>query len=266
MKYDVIFADLDGTLLADDKSLPKSNVEAIKKIKSLGIDFVVCSGRSHMSLKNMNMSLYLEGVEGYGIGFNGGSIFTREPYKVIHQRKFSVKSGEAVLKFLRNYNNAEMMMYTRNMLIVEKMSKITADYIYHSKIAPKKVRNLEMACHKPINKIILIGDNNVLKGIKADFDNNKITSRVDCFFSSDTLLEFNPVNVSKGTAIKKLMEFDEFKGKKTISIGDSYNDVPMFEATDFSVACKNSNDDVKSGASVVSENNNNEGILLEFLE
>ena len=43
--YKVIFSDLDGTLLTDDKKICQKNIDAINKAKQKGVKFVFCTGR-----------------------------------------------------------------------------------------------------------------------------------------------------------------------------------------------------------------------------
>lgn len=265
MKYDIIFADLDGTLLRDDKTIPNNNIEAINKLIDNNIDFVLCSGRSHMSLKNINKKLETNDIEGCDIAFNGGTIFERKPFNIILEEKIDKDTAFNLLKFCRNYD-AERMLYAENLLWVENMSPVVINYSKNSILLPKKVLNLARSCNMPVNKIILIGDNNILKQAKEDFEKTYFTDFVDCFFSSDNLLEFNPKNINKGSAVKYIMNLDKFKGKRSLAIGDSYNDIPMFEACDFSLACKNSDQEVKNMASAVTDNDNNQGILLEAIE
>ena len=57
--YKIIFCDLDGTLLKDDKTLPEENAKAISYALSKGVKFVLCSGRSNMSLDVLNEQLGL---------------------------------------------------------------------------------------------------------------------------------------------------------------------------------------------------------------
>ena len=50
--------------------------------------------------------------------------------------------------------------------------------------------------------------------------------------------------------------------KDTISIGDDYNDVSMFEVTGASIAMGNANEEVKKKAKYVTLTNNEEGVAL----
>ena len=44
--YKIIACDLDETLLSDDRSISKENIEAIQKAKELGVKFVPATGES----------------------------------------------------------------------------------------------------------------------------------------------------------------------------------------------------------------------------
>ena len=263
--YDVIFADLDGTLLRDDKSIPQSNLDAIKQIINMGIEFVVCSGRSHMSLRNINYQLNLDNKIGYGIGFNGGSVFQRKPYSVLFEHKIDNKLAREILKFSTKFD-VETMFYADSLLNVSKVTDQVIQYSKHSVIIPKRVRHIVRDCNSEVNKIILMGNNSILKNIQYKFNKTELSNIIDLCFSSHNLLEFNPININKGSGVKYIMSLDQFKGKKSIGIGDSYNDIPMFKECDLSIATANSDDEIKNNADYVTNNTNNDGILVEILE
>ena len=44
MKYDLIALDMDGTLLNDDKVIPKENVDAIMEMQEQGKTVAICKG------------------------------------------------------------------------------------------------------------------------------------------------------------------------------------------------------------------------------
>lgn len=46
--YKIIFCDLDGTLLDDNKNIPEVNVEYINKAIEKNCKFIISSGRSNM--------------------------------------------------------------------------------------------------------------------------------------------------------------------------------------------------------------------------
>ena len=50
MAYKLIASDIDGTLVGDDSVVSRENLEAIKRIKELGVYFVPTSGRSFFEM------------------------------------------------------------------------------------------------------------------------------------------------------------------------------------------------------------------------
>ena len=72
--------------------------------------------------------------------------------------------------------------------------------------------------------------------------------------------------VNKSKAIALLARYYDIKINNTVAIGDGYNDVPMFEAAEYSVAMKNSSNDIKALATYVTTKTNKEGGVAEFLE
>lgn len=265
MNYDIIFADLDGTLLDDNKMIPDNNINALKTIVENNIDIVICSGRSHMSLKNIDFNLGINNINGYGIGFNGGSIFKRCSYEVIAEHKLNADISKKIIEFCKEYNT-DVMFYAENMLWVESINERTISYSRHSILAPRKAKKFVESCIYDTNKVIAFGENNVLNKIQSEFLKLDISENIECCFSSKNLLEFNLVNVNKGSGVEYIMSLPEFKGKKSLAVGDSYNDITMFDVCDFSVAVKNSEKEIINRTNAVTECTNNQGILSEILE
>lgn len=76
-----------------------------------------------------------------------------------------------------------------------------------------------------------------------------------------------PHNVSKGNAVLFLKSYLGFKGK-TIGIGDSQNDIPLFNVVDLKVAVANALPEIKSMADIVLDKEDGEGVkdfLLRIL-
>ncbi len=73
-----------------------------------------------------------------------------------------------------------------------------------------------------------------------------------------------PRGVNKGSGVKKALEMLGFKGK-VYAIGDSENDVKLFEIADVRVAVKNAIDQIKAMADIVLDEPNGRGVI-KFLK
>ena len=70
---------------------------------------------------------------------------------------------------------------------------------------------------------------------------------------------------SKGNAIKKLCEYLKIDLKDSVALGDSYNDLSMFEVVGHSVAMGNVPEDIKKMVDEVTDTNNKDGVA-KFVE
>jgi len=93
---------------------------------------------------------------------------------------------------------------------------------------------------------------------------NKIKNKFGNIFSvtksKKWIIEICPKEHTKGDAVRYLSEHFGIPKEKTMCIGDSYNDLTMFEQTGFSVAVSNSYPDVKEKADYVTASNNQSGV------
>ena len=85
MKTKMIFLDLDGTLLDDNKRLPKENREAIDEALEQGHKVLICTGRPLSSAIKLLPLLGLDKPGCYAITFNGGLIYDAGEKKAIYQ-------------------------------------------------------------------------------------------------------------------------------------------------------------------------------------
>ena len=88
----IIFSDLDGTLLCDDKSISKGNREAIKTATKIGHSFVIATGRPFESAKKVSDSLGLNQEGCYIVSYNGGHVYDCYRNKVLFNRQLDMQT------------------------------------------------------------------------------------------------------------------------------------------------------------------------------
>ena len=73
--YKLVASDMDETFLTHDHSIPRANVEAIRRMRELGVLFVPASGRPYSSILESFSSAPADLLDGsYVISYNGGTI------------------------------------------------------------------------------------------------------------------------------------------------------------------------------------------------
>ena len=81
----ILFTDLDGTLLNDEKQIPEENSIAVKRTLQNGNAVVLCTGRSYFSAKKFVDRLGLNREGCYAILYNGGMIYDCCSGEILYQ-------------------------------------------------------------------------------------------------------------------------------------------------------------------------------------
>ena len=82
----IVFTDLDGTLLDDNRQITEKNRKAIQKALSGGHQIVITSGRPLASVKQIAADLKLDGDGCYCIASNGAVLYDCGNNKVFTPR------------------------------------------------------------------------------------------------------------------------------------------------------------------------------------
>ena len=72
--FRLLFTDLDGTLLNDEKQVSEKDREAIRRAREKGVLFGIASGRSPWALKQLLKDWQLDELVDVVAGFNGGEV------------------------------------------------------------------------------------------------------------------------------------------------------------------------------------------------
>lgn len=90
--YKIIACDLDETVLSDNRSISKENIEAIQKAHKLGVKFVPATGSGFNTVGDTLKELGLYDLENeYVISYNGDTITENKGNRLIHFKACHLK-------------------------------------------------------------------------------------------------------------------------------------------------------------------------------
>ncbi|MBR6401647.1 MAG: HAD family hydrolase [Firmicutes bacterium] len=256
--YKILFTDLDDTLLNDSGSISKNNIAAVQKAIKAGCNVVICSGRSNMSLEKFNNAL---GIKDYTIGYNGGIIYKGDKVLICHYLEKQLVLD--IIDYCRSYN-VDIQLYQHDALWLDKETELTKAYCKRSVLTPNVVNDLKLHITDKVNKVIILAKHEILKKLEANMPKH-ISENCCTFFSHDHLFEFNPPNVTKGTAVTELTEHLGIPVSQTIAVGDNENDIPMIQAAGLGVAVKNAIQPALDCADYITQGTNNEDAVAEII-
>ena len=273
-KYKIVFIDIDGTLVNDEKVIPKENIETIKRLKKDGVEVVLASGRPYHSIEKYSN---IVGARPYIIGSNGGVVVNFEDNKILYNANIDKSLALEVLKFIKQNNLFTAITMSGNLVLEKEMYSLTKEnrdelievdsleeylkntneYIIKFSIMSDQKKDLEAAREKMINKFNLTITNVdtfvIPKKYRIDGKNP---------FIMDIMQEY----VSKGEAIKKLCKYLNFNTSETIIFGDGMNDIEMFELDAYKVAMGNAANRIKEMADNITKTNNEAGVSYKLNE
>lgn len=281
----ILFTDLDGTLLTDDKRILDADLSAIQSMIDAGHKFVMTTGRPLTSVKIL--------AEKYGflkpgfllVSFNGGLIYDCGTGESILTRRIPVES----VKFIMDEAHKRGMhahTYAGDLVVseyeTEQLKKYCSimkmDYVVVNDIR-EFFRTYETAV--PINvvvkpavspdpspikvNIITPFEHSSLIDFRADM--RKITEgKLFDVFSKPEMLEFSHMKSNKGDAVRYMADFYKVPVENTVAVGDEENDCPMIEAAGVGVAMANASDVAKKSADYVTARDNNHAGISEVIE
>lgn len=261
----ILFMDLDGTLLNDEKEITPGNLAAIREALRQGHKIVITSGRATVSALTFaeKMSLNSEGC--YAITFNGACIYDLYHKKPIYRKTLS---REIIRYLLKAAEDAGLYAhtYTRNAVLSGHNTRELLSYTTATTMQYLVVDDVCQALPEEPEKVIVINLDDPQR--LYDFQNSLsgwAAGKVDSFFSCPNYLEFMPVGVSKGSAIKIFCDMFHLPLENTISAGDADNDIPMLEATHISAIMKNAEASMYAHGNYVTEHDNNHDAVAEII-
>lgn len=266
MNNKILFVDLDGTLLCDDKSISEGNRRAIREMLREGHYIALATGRTIESGRSVVRELGLTVPGCYMIAFNGAVLYDCAADRVLLKRSIPIEvvqelfdRAKAAGIYVQTYNNTD--------IITTRHTRELDYYRRKNQLSYKLSANVLDLLEEEPQKVLLIDLDNRDRLVRFQ-RNNLQWERDKCnsFFSCREYLEYCPVDTSKGTGVEHLRQILNMPPDSTVAVGDEQNDISMLKAAYVGVAMKNSTREIKAEAGYVTENDNNHDAIAEVIE
>ena len=259
MQYNFLALDLDGTLTNSQKEITYATKIAIRKYQNAGGIIVLASGRPDYGILPIARVLELNDKGGYVMAYNGAKVIDCKAKETIYNSVISPVYFNPIINFANTYG-VGIITYKDNYLIVnDENNKFIREEQRINKMNIHQVDNLFDSINFPVNKFLLVGEENHIKVVeenaKLEFQNSLSICRSAPFF-----LEITPKGVDKGKTLKWLIQRFDYNTDHLAACGDSYNDLTMLETAGYGIAMGNAQQCVKDVASIIVPTNDNDGV------
>lgn len=262
----ILFTDLDGTLLNDNKELSLGNRQAIDRALAAGHQIVISTGRPLCSAKLQAEKLNLTQEGCFIISYNGGQIYDSYHRKILFSRTLPFDQVHHIFEEAHQ-RGLHVQTYDENYVIAEEDRPELHHYSELTKVPCLVVPDIMSYLQAEPCKIIVINEDS--KDILTRYREEMkpwTDGKMDLFFSSNILLEHVPTGVSKGSAVRFLCEHLNVPLSETVSAGDAENDIPMIQAVSIGAVMCNGDAGTKAYADYITENDNNHDGVAEIIE
>lgn len=268
MMKKLLFLDLDGTLLNDSKQITQGNRDALKRILDRGHGVVITTGRPLSSAIQQAHLLGLDKPGCYLIAYNGGLIYDWTTEQEIFSRTVSLADTFEIFDMV-NLQGVHIQTYDDRDVLVEKRcdDEEVVRYCRGTLMQYRVLDDIRAGLKKEPVKCLAIDFRDQTNLIRIqDQILEKMSDRLDAFFSCDQYLEIVPLGISKGEAVRMLCRMLDVPIAHAVAVGDAANDLSMIEAAGIGVAMCNGTDEVKSAADYVTTRDHNHDGVAEVIE
>ncbi|MGL6098116.1 MAG: HAD-IIB family hydrolase [Fusobacteriaceae bacterium] len=218
----LLASDLDGTLI-NNNIISNEDLFAIQDLQSKKNLFAVSTGRPLNGVEHILNEYQI--TPDYYILLNGTLILNKEK-KTIKQEFIKFNKIKAIIDTIKNYNtniSFETGFTSYN------LNNIHENLPYENKI---KINNLYNISKQKISLIsIFFKDLEIEKLIDLQLNLQKLYGNNCEFFRNLNYIDVSPKKCSKGEGVKLLAQKKDISLHNIFTIGDSFNDVSMFDIT-----------------------------------
>lgn len=262
----IVFTDLDGTLLDDDRLVTKENRRAINRALQEGHQIVITSGRPLASVKLIAKELGLDGMGCYCIASNGAVLYDCGNDKILRETTFPREYVGPLFQEAHR-RNIHVHTYTADHVLCEE-DRVEVHWYEHEIRVPAIIVPdvMEYMDFDPVKVILLDLENqqNLIDFQQAMLPYTE--GKMETLFSNTRILEYCPKGVSKGQALVELCQILGVPPEDTVAAGDAENDIPLIQAAHVGCCMSNGFEATKAVADYVTKKNNNESGFAEILE
>lgn len=249
-----MLADVDGTLVTQQKVLTHDAVGAVDELRDAGILFAITSGRPPRGMAMLVQPLDLQTPIA---AFNGGLLVDRE-MKVIEQRVIPEHLVAPIHDLMRSFDLSVWIYRGPDWYVPDPSGPHVEREAWTVKFDPKVMTSLE-GLTDGVAKIVGVSDDHDAVSRASAATHDEFGEHVTAAPSQPYYLDVTHPEANKGSVARYLARHFGISTDEIATIGDMPNDVLMFAHSGLSIAMGNADPQVQRAARRVTATNEDEG-------
>ena len=253
-KLSLVLADVDGTLVTEQKVLTKRAQDAVKALRNAGVRFAITSGRPPRGMAMLFNSLELDTPIA---GFNGG-LFVERDLTILEQKTVPIEVARQAIDLIREHGLDAWVYRGNDWLIAKADAPHVAREAWTVKFEATIVADVGEKLDQ-VSKVVGVSDDydrvrRCENDAQSAFGQRATAARWQPYY-----LDITNKDANKGAVVQYLSTHMQIPAEEIATIGDQPNDVLMFKRSGFSIAMGNASDEVKMQADATTDSYNDEG-------
>jgi Cof subfamily protein (haloacid dehalogenase superfamily) len=248
-------ADVDGSLVTQDKILTDDAIAAVGRLRRAGVLFALTSGRPP---RGMEMLIGPLEIETPIAAFNGGLLVDRD-MQVLEQRVIPEDLVVPLADHMRSFDLDVWVYRGADWYVPDPKGPHVDREAWTVKFEPKVMEDGLEGLTDGVVKLVGVSNDHAAidKAVKAAV--KQFGDKVTAAASQPYYLDVTHPQANKGEVARDLARRYSLEPAEIATIGDQPNDILMFDQSGLSIAMGNADPEAKAAAHQVTKSNEDEG-------
>lgn len=266
-----ILLDIDGTLTNSKKEISPRTRDALLRAQDAGVRLVLASGRPAQGLHAFAEALDMVDHQGIFCCFNGAKVMDCQTGEVYFEQTITVDQARRVLKHLQAFEVNPVIDKGPYMHTCDVYQRIPGPDGSPWLVVEYESRNNGYLLREHVdfaadidwapNKIMTVGVPTYLQEHAAEIS-APFAGELNAMFTAPFYYEFTPKGVDKARSLAEALGRLGIEAADTAAFGDAENDMTMVALSGHGVAMGNAVEATKVAASMVTDDNDHDGIAV----
>jgi Cof subfamily protein (haloacid dehalogenase superfamily) len=237
--YPVIATDLDGTLLNSNHQTDPFTVQTVRELHARGVRFIIASGRHYRDVVGIREAL---GIDAHLITSNGARIHAPDNERIYARDIHAEAVRRLVQPDLAGSERVIVNLFADDAWLIDRHAPHLL--VFHQDSGFNyEVMDLREHDGENIAKVLYIGEPADLRITAANIE-REFGDSVYVTYSLPDCLEVMTSDVSKGRALRFVLDRLDIDPARCVAFGDNMNDIDLLETAGYPFMMNNANPDL----------------------
>jgi len=249
-----VLADVDGTLVTNNKVLTPRAIDAVARLRDRGIVFTICSGRPARGIRMLVEPLRLTMPMA---ALNGGVIVMPD-LSVLDERALPDYVVPAIVQVIEVHGLDVWIYSATNWYVRSSQAPRVDREASTTQSEPSVVAALDSVLSGVVKIVGVSNDHDKVATCEAALQ-SLFGTQISAARSQPYYLDVTHPTANKGSVIERLARYLKIPTAAIATIGDQPSDLLMFERSGLSIAMGNASESVQRRATHVAASHEDEG-------